>query len=107
MAIRRKARSSARTKNAAHEKYWSGAVTRGSDALDLEHRAFTWRDPKRIALSLKRSAERSHRRKARPYQSAMSMLNFYINRAGRNLPTERKKVLAEAKIELRRAFGRA
>ncbi|HZB94290.1 MAG TPA: DUF3175 domain-containing protein [Stellaceae bacterium] len=87
-------------------RYWSGAVTRGSDALDLERRAFTWRDPKRIARSLKRSAERSRRRKAAPYQSAMSMLNFYINRAGRNLPAERKRVLERAKAELRRLFGR-
>jgi len=107
MAIRRKARSSARTKTPARKKYWSGAVTQRSNALDIAQRAFTWRDPKRIALSLKRSAERSRRRKARPYQSAMSMLNFYINRAGRNLSTERKRVLAQAKIELKRAFGRS
>ena len=88
-------------------KYWSARVMRESNALDIEHRAFTWRDPKRIAESLKRSAERSTRRKAGPYQSAMSMLNFYINRAGRNLPAARRKILAQAKIELRRAFGRA
>ncbi|HUC67374.1 MAG TPA: DUF3175 domain-containing protein [Stellaceae bacterium] len=88
-------------------KYWSGAVTRQSDALDLERNVFTWRDPKRIARSLKRSAERSGRRKAGPYQSAMSMLNFYINRAGRHLPAERKRVLERAKDELRHVFGRA
>jgi hypothetical protein len=87
-------------------KYWSARVMQRSDALDLEHRAFTWRNPKRIANSLKRSAEQSTRRKAGPYQSAMSMLNFYINRAGRNLPAARKKVLAQAKVELKRVFGR-
>lgn len=79
---------------------------RRSDALDLQRRAFTWRDPRRIARSLKQSAERSTRRKAAPYQSAMSMLNFYINRAGRNLPAERKRVLERAKAELRQLFGR-
>jgi hypothetical protein len=90
----------------ARRRYWSAAVAERSDALDIEHRAFTWRDPKRIARSLKQSAERSRRRKAGPYQSAMSMLNFYINRAGRNLPAERKRVLERAKDELRRLFGR-
>jgi len=90
----------------AKRRYWSAEVSRKSDALDLERRAFTWRDPKRIARSLKQSAERSRRRKARPYQSAMSMLNFYINRAGRNLPAERQRVLERAKDELRRLFGR-
>lgn len=90
----------------AKRRYWSAEVSRRSDALDLEHRAFTWRDPKRIARSLKRSAEHSRRRKAGPYQSAMSMLNFYINRAGRNLPAQRKRVLERAKDELRRLFGR-
>jgi hypothetical protein len=91
---------------AAKRRYWSAEVSRRSDALDLERRAFSWRDPKRIARSLKRSAERSRRRKAGPYQSAMSMLNFYINRAGRNLPAVRRRVLARAKDELRRLFGR-
>jgi hypothetical protein len=86
--------------------YWSGEVTRHSDALDLEPGVFTWDDAKRIAHSLKRSAERSGRRKAGPYQSAMSMLNFYLNRAGRKLPEERRRVLTEAKAELRRLFGR-
>jgi len=88
-------------------KYWSHAVMEKSDALDLERRAFTWKDPKRIARSLKRSAERSTRRKSSPYRSAMSMLTFYINRGGRNLPAERKRVLNQAKVELRRIFGRA
>jgi hypothetical protein len=97
----------ARTKRApAKRKYWSAEVSRKSDVLDLDNRAFTWRDPTRIARSLKQSAERSRRRKAGPFQSAMSMLNFYINRAGRNLPAGRKRVLERAKGELRRLFGK-
>ena len=87
-------------------KYWSARVMQKSDALDLKSRLFTWRDPKRIARSLKQAAEHSKRRKAGPYQSAMSMLNFYINRGGRHLPAERKRVLTRAKTELRRLFGR-
>lgn len=86
------------------KKYWSGKVTRESDALDLEPGVFTWKDPQRIARSLAESARQSQRRKAKPFQSAMSMLNFYINRAGTNLPKEQKKVLEQAKIELRRMF---
>ncbi|MFH1799719.1 MAG: DUF3175 domain-containing protein [Candidatus Omnitrophota bacterium] len=85
-------------------KNWSADVTRKSNALDLEPGVFTWSDPKRIAGSLKRSAERSARRKAEPYASAMSMLNFYLNRAGKNLPRARKKVLERAKDELRALF---
>ena len=86
---------------------WSGDVTKHSVALDLKDGVFTWGDPKRIAKSLKNSAEVSTRKKARTsYQSAMSMLNFYINRAGKNLPVERKVILEKAKIELKRAFGR-
>jgi hypothetical protein len=81
-------------------------VTRESDALDLRRRVFTWRDPKRIARSLKRSAEHSKRRKAEPFRSAMSMLTFYVNRAGRNLPADRRRVLARAKAELRRLYDR-
>jgi hypothetical protein len=81
-------------------------VTRESDALDLKAGVFTQRDPKRIAASLKRSANRSHRRKADPYRSALSMLTFYINRAGKNLPASRRKVLQRAKGELRKQFGR-
>ena len=87
-------------------KNWSGRVTKYSDALDLEQGVFTWKDPRRIALSLKRSAEESTRRKTTPFMSAMSMLNFYINRAGKNLPAGQKKILDGAKVELRRAFGR-
>ncbi|TIQ02655.1 MAG: DUF3175 domain-containing protein, partial [Mesorhizobium sp.] len=75
-------------------------------ALDLEEHIFESHDPKKIAASLKRSAEHSERRKAGPFQSAMSMLNFYINRAGTNLPARQKKVLEDAKDELRAAFGR-
>jgi translation initiation factor 2 alpha subunit (eIF-2alpha) len=81
-------------------------VTEHSDALDLEDGVFERDDPQQIALSLKRSAERSHRRKSEPYQSAMSMLTFYINRAGNNLSAETKTVLEAAKDELRKAFGR-
>lgn len=88
------------------EKYWSGRVTRESDALDLEPGVFAEDDPERIARSLKQSAEQSRRRKAGPYQSAMSMLNFYINRAGRNLSGEGRRILAQAKEALRRLFGR-
>jgi hypothetical protein len=82
-------------------KRWSGQVTRESRALDLEEGVFTWRDPKRIARSLLRSARESKRRKADPYRSAMSMLSFYVNRAGKNLPASRKRVLERAKDELR------
>jgi hypothetical protein len=87
-------------------RYWSGRVTRESDALDLEGGVFKLSDPRRIAASLKRSAERSHRRKAEPYRSALSMLIFYINRAGKNLPARRRRTLEQAKVELRKQFGR-
>ena len=87
-------------------RYWSGRVTRESDALDLDSGVFTWSDPKRIAASLKRSALESKRRKADPYRSALSMLVFYINRAGKNLPASRRRTLDQAKTELRRLFGR-
>ncbi|MDP1617651.1 DUF3175 domain-containing protein [Phenylobacterium sp.] len=85
---------------------WSQDVTEHSDALDLEEDVFTLDDPAKIAASLKRSAERSHRRKGTPFQSAMSMLTFYINRAGDNLPAQQRKTLEAAKDELRKAFGR-
>ena len=87
-------------------KNWSARVTRESDALDLEEGVFTWHDPKRIAQSLKESAEASTRRKAPPFRSAMSMLVFYINRAGRNLDETQRKVLEQAKVELRRLYGK-
>jgi hypothetical protein len=80
-------------------------VTTRSNALDLEDKVFT-REPRQIALSLKRSAERSRRRRAEPFRSAMSMLTFYINRAGRNLGAVRRRKLEAAKDELRRLFRR-
>ncbi|MBU4369485.1 DUF3175 domain-containing protein [Patescibacteria group bacterium] len=83
-------------------KYWSDKITKYSNALDLEQGVFTWKNPKNIARSLMRSAEISQRRKAKPLQSAMSMLNFYINRAGKNLLAEQKKILEQAKIELKK-----
>lgn len=86
---------------------WSAEVTRRSNALDLEQGVFAQRSPRRIAASLKRSAERSRRRKGTPYQSAMSMLSFYINRAGGTLSPTRKRRLEHAKKELRRVFKRA
>ena len=85
---------------------WSARVTRESNALDLDRDVFTWKDPKRIARSLKRSAEHSRRRKSEPYRSAMSMLTFYVNRAGKNLSPARRRVLERAKTELKHAFGR-
>ena len=88
------------------ERKWSQVVTERSDALDLKHGVFTLDDPKAIVRSLKRSAEHSHRRKGTPFQSAMSMLTFYINRAGKDLPARDKRKLEAAKGELRKAFGR-
>ncbi len=90
----------------ASKEKWSAEVTKHSDSLALEEHIFESDDPKRIALSLKHSAEKSENRKSEPYRSAMSMLTFYINRAGKNLPTKRRKVLERAKGELRHAFGR-
>ena len=91
---------------AARNEKWSGRVTRESNALDLEEGVFTWKDPRRIALSLKRSAEASRRRKSSPFRSAMSMLVFYINRAGRSLDPQQRAILENAKTELRRLYGR-
>jgi Protein of unknown function (DUF3175) len=85
---------------------WSAAVTRRSNALDLEPDVFTSNDPHAVAISLKRSAEESKRRKGTAFQSAMSMLTFYINRAGGGLPETQRRVLERAKGELRKAFGR-
>ncbi|HEY7820151.1 MAG TPA: DUF3175 domain-containing protein, partial [Vicinamibacteria bacterium] len=87
-------------------RYWSAEVTRRSNALDLESGVFKKETPRAIALSLRRSAERSQRRKAGAYQSAMSMLNFYINRAGRGLSRAQKGKLQRAKEELRRLYKR-
>jgi len=88
------------------KQYWSQEVTKKSNALDLEPGVFTWNNPQKIALSLKHSAETSTRRKGTAYQSAMSMLNFYINRAGKNLAPAQRKILEQAKIELRKLFNR-
>jgi hypothetical protein len=85
---------------------WSQRVTESSNALDLEPGVFTWRDPRRIARSLALSAELSDRRRTDPFRSAMSMLNFYINRAGRQLPVQQRERLEAAKDELRVLFGR-
>lgn len=88
------------------KKNWSARITKESRALELDEGVFTLKDPKKIALSLKRSALESKMRKTTPFQSAMSMLNFYINRSGKNLPASQKKVLERAKEELRKAFHR-
>jgi hypothetical protein len=105
-----KAKKPAKKKAAKKEKKsprkWSAGVTEKSDALDLQSRIFKSKDPKKVARSLKRSSEKSKRRKGTPLQSAMSMLNFYINRAGKNLPAGQKKVLNKAKNELRQLYGR-
>jgi hypothetical protein len=86
---------------------WSQKVTEHSNALDLKRDVFTLRDPAKIASSLKESAEQSRRRKSTPFRSAMSMLTFYINRAGKELDPKQRKILEEAKDELRLQFGKA
>jgi uncharacterized protein DUF3175 len=101
-----KKKKSRKNAGCAKSSRWSAKVTKRSDALDLEPDVFKSRNPRQIALSLKRSAEQSTRRKGTPYQSAMSMLNFYINRAGKNLPQKRKRILEKAKHELRDVFAR-
>lgn len=101
MAKRRRKKTSAR-----RTRRWSQRVTDTSGALTLKEGVFKKKSPKAVAASLKRSAEHSRRRKSDPYRSAMSMLTFYINRAGHNLPAKQKKVLEDAKDELRKAFGR-
>ena len=105
-SARRPGRATGRQRTGGVRK-WSQRVTRESDALDLDRGVFTLDSPSKIAASLKRSAERSKRRKADPYRSALSMLTFYINRAGKSLPAGRKKTLNAAKTELRQQFGRA
>jgi hypothetical protein len=102
-AIRAASRKSAATKKPSR---WSQRVTKQSDALDLKRGVFTLTDPKKIAASLKRSAEHSSRRKAAAYQSAVSMLTFYINRAGKTLPKAQRDRLQRAKTELKHQFGR-
>ena len=105
--MKRKSKPHTRTFSSVRDKkYWSGYVTKHSFALDLEKGVFTWSSPKRIAASLKCSAEESKGRKGTPFQSAMSMLNIYINRAGKNLVPKQKKILEKAKVELRKLFNR-
>jgi putative cell wall-binding protein len=106
-AVRRKAVPKAKRIARSKRRYWSDEVTRNSNALDLDSKVFTLDSPRAIAASLKRSAERSKRRKATPFQSAMSMLTFYLNRAGRSLPDRQRRILEQAKQELRKAFGKA
>jgi len=104
-ASKKRASKKPKEKTATNRK-WSGNVTKHSNALDLEGDVFKKKDPKKIAVSLKRSAEHSKRKKSGPYQSAMSMLNFYINRAGKNLTKKEKQPLEKAKDELRKLFHR-
>ena len=94
-------------KSARQSGKWSGKVTRESHALELEEGVFTWKDPRRIARSLKRSADSSTHRKSTPFRAAMSMLVFYINRAGKNLDDEQRDTLERAKDELRKLYQRA
>lgn len=107
MAKRRKARTKkAQSRKQRTGKRWSQRVTQESDALTLEHGVFTKPTPRQIALSLKRSADRSRRRKSDPYRSAMSMLTFYINRGGKGLSARRKATLEKAKDVLRDLYDR-
>ncbi len=92
-------------KTTANRK-WSAKVTRESHALMLEEGVFTWKDSGRIARSLKKSADSSTQRKAPPFRSAMSMLVFYINRAGKNLDSDQRQILEQAKDELRKLYGK-
>jgi hypothetical protein len=101
-----KRKISKRKKSQRNRKRWSQHVTETSDALTLEEGVFALDDPKAIALSLKHSADLSRRRKSDPYRSAMSMLVFYINRAGKGLPNARKATLEIAKNELRALYGK-
>lgn len=108
-ALKKVASKKTASKNASRKtpvKKWSGKVTETSDAMDLRENIFKSSDPKKIARSLKTSSEKSHRKKGTPFQSAMSMLNFYINRGGKNLSASKKKVLEKTKNELRDLFGR-
>jgi hypothetical protein len=107
-AGRRPRRSAARKKvPRSRKRYWSGHVTRTSHAMDTKPGVFKSSDPDKIARSLLRSARRSHTRKTTPYQSAMSLLNFYENRGGRNLGSGKKRVLERAKESLRAQAGRS
>jgi hypothetical protein len=97
----------ARKEKTTGEKKWSARVTQEGHALELEEGVFTWNDPKMIARSLSKSAEARKRRKASPFRSAMSMLVFYINRAGKNLDKQQLKTLEQAKVELHKRYGKA
>jgi hypothetical protein len=101
-----KAKAPTARKTSQPARKWSAKVTETSDAMDLEKNVFKSDSPKHIAASVKHSAERSNRRKSSPFRSAMSMLNFFINRAGKNLSARRKRVLEAAKNQLRRLFHR-
>jgi hypothetical protein len=103
---RKRSASKKTARKTAPKKKWSHRVMETSDALDLESGVFKSKDPKKIARSLKRSAEKSTRKKGTPFQSAMSMLNFYINRAGKHLSAKEKQPLENAKEELRALFGK-
>jgi hypothetical protein len=100
------AKKTAKKKKAAKPRKWSAKVTATSDALDLQGNIFKSKDPKKIAASLKRSAEKSKRKKSGPFRSAMSMITFYENRAGENLSASQIKVLDRSKEELRKLFGK-
>src|SRR5436190_14115295 len=102
----RSRKKSSKRRGDSKSRRWSARVTKQSNALDLESKIFKSTNPRRIALSLKRSAQASKRRKGTPYQSAMSMLNFYINRAGKSLSQKQKGVLERTKDDLRDVFGR-
>lgn len=106
MARTGKKKTAGKAKRTKTARKWSARVTKESDALDLQKGVFAKDDPKKIARSLKRSAERSKRKKSGPYRSAMSMLTFYINRAGKDLPARRKRILEKAKDELRTLFDK-
>jgi hypothetical protein len=101
-----KAGDSSKKSSVRRPRKWSAGVMRRSDALDLRQDIFKSEDPEKIARSLKRSAERSKRRKGTPFQSAMAMLNFYINRGGKNLSESRRKVLERTKNKLRELFDK-
>jgi hypothetical protein len=104
---RKSSRRKSSNRKHSSSRYWSARVTHQSNALDLDRGVFKLEDPKAIARSLKRSADRSRRRKSEPYRSAMSMLVFYINRAGKNIPARQRKRLEAVKDELRTLYGRA
>jgi hypothetical protein len=103
---RKSGRKKSAKKAKSCRKNWSRRVTETSDALTLDEGVFSRRDPRSIARSLRASAERSKRRKSDPYRSAMSMLTFYVNRAGTNMPATRKRTLENAKKELRKLYGK-